>query len=102
MKLLNIKRELCDQLPTYKKKILKMFREGKEMIDVFYFIRCDKCRKIVEKNSENMDKVMCCGINLKKTKTNFIVYMPLQRQIEQSLETNWEHIRNFDTNSQCD
>lgn len=102
MGLLNFNRDLHDQLPTHKKQILKMFREGKDMIQVFYFIRCDKCRRIVEKNSEDMEKVMCCGVNLKKTETNFMVYMPLRKQIDQCIETNWKYIQNFDTTMQDD
>lgn len=57
MELLNENREICDQLPTHKKQILKLFRENKEMIEVFYFILCAKCNKIIEKNSVNMEQV---------------------------------------------
>lgn len=96
MALLNFKRDLHDQLPTHKKQILKMFCDGKDMIQVFYFIRCDKCRKIIEKSSDDLGKVVCCGVNIKKDETNFMVYMPLRKQIEQSIETNWKHIQNFD------
>lgn len=97
MGLLNLQRELCDQLPTHKKQILKLFRENKDIIEVIYFIRCGKCNKIVEKNSENVEKVMCCDTVLKKTETNFYVYMPLGKQIIQSINHNWDYIKNFDT-----
>lgn len=99
MKLINFNRDLHDHLPTHKKQILKMFREGRDLIQIFYFIRCDKCHGIVEKNSEDVGTVMCCGKKLRKDETNFIVYMPLRKQIEQSIVTNWKYIKNFDTNS---
>lgn len=97
MELLNLQREICDQLPTHKKQILKLFRENKDMIEVIYFIRCAKCKKIVEKNSENVDRVMCCDTVVKKTETNFYVHMPLKKQIVQSIKSNWQDIENFDT-----
>lgn len=97
MELLNLQREVCDRLPTHKKQILKTFRENKDIIEVVYFIRCKKCNKIVEKNSENLEKVMCCDTVLKKTETNFYVYMPLEKQIVQSINRNWDDIKNFDT-----
>ncbi len=97
MELLNLNRDVHDQLPTHKKQILKMFCDGKDIIDVFYFIRCDKCKKIVKKDSTDILQVMCCGVKLKKTETNFVVFMPLRKQISQSLESNWTRIQNFDT-----
>lgn len=72
------------------------------MIEVFYFIRCDKCKKIVKKDSEDIEKVICCGKNLKKTETSFVVYLPLRKQIHQSIETNWTYIQNFDITSEDD
>lgn len=102
MELLNVNREICDQLPTHKKQILKLFRENRDMIEVFYFIRCAKCSKIVEKNSVNMDEVKCCDMILKKTETNFFVYMPLEKQIIQSIGNNWRAIKNFDTTNKDD
>lgn len=38
----NLNRDVHDHLATHKKQILKMFREGKDMIEVFYFIRLHK------------------------------------------------------------
>lgn len=97
MELLNLNREICDQLPTHKKQILKLFRENKDMIEVIYFIRCAKCNKITAKNSVDIKQVKCCDIILKKTETNFFVYMPLKKQIVQSIDSNWKAIKNFDT-----
>ncbi|XP_037049622.1 uncharacterized protein LOC119083916 [Bradysia coprophila] len=99
MELLNEQRKSFDRLPTHKKQILQMFRENREMIDVIYFIRCSKCDKIIEKNSENMERAVCCDTILKKTETNFFVYMPLEKQIVQSINRNWEAIKNFDTSN---
>lgn len=97
MELLNVQRENCEKLPTHKKQILKLFRENKDMIEVIYFIRCAKCNKIFEKSSEDMVQVKCCNVILKKTETNFYVYMPLKKQIIQSVNRNWQDIQNFDT-----
>lgn len=102
MELLNDQREDCEQLPTHKKQILKLFREGKDMIKVFYFIRCALCNKIFEKDSENLEQVKCCDKILKKTETNFYIYVPLQKQIVQSINNNWQDIKNFDTTSKDD
>ncbi len=97
MELLNTQREICDQLPTHKKQILKLFREGKDMIQVYYFIRCAVCNKVFESDSENMEQLTCCGKALKKTETNFFVYMPIRKQIVQSVEHNWQYIQKFNT-----
>ncbi|KAG4079197.1 hypothetical protein HA402_015853 [Bradysia odoriphaga] len=102
MGLLNENREICDKLPTHKKQILKLFRENKDIIEVFYFIRCAKCNKIVERNSVELGQVKCCDTVLKKTETNFFVYMPLEKQIVQTVGSNWGAIKNFDTSSNDD
>ncbi|XP_037033278.1 uncharacterized protein LOC119072210 [Bradysia coprophila] len=99
MRLLNVNREICEQLPTNKKQILNLFRENKDMIEIVYFVRCAKCRKIVKKNADNLEQLKCCDIILKKSETNFYVYMPLEKQIIQSIEANWNDIKNFDTTS---
>lgn len=95
MTLLNSNREICDLFPTHKKQILKMFREGRDMIEVLYFIRCGKCNKIIKKNSEDERHLQCCGVTLKKTETNFYVHLPLKKQIIQSIQNNWEAIKKF-------
>lgn len=97
MKLMNANREVCDSFPTQKKKILKMFRENKDMIEILYFIKCAKCGRVSKQNSEIMEQVQCCGVQLVKTETNFFVYMPLRKQIEQSVKKNWKYIKNFST-----
>lgn len=97
MTLLNVNREVCEQLPTHKKQILEMFRENRDMIEVIYFIRCVKCRKVVKKDSTSTEQLKCCNVVLKRTETNFYVHMPLRKQIIQSIEANWGDIQKFDT-----
>lgn len=104
MQLLNENREICEQLPTHKKQILNMFRENKDLIEVVFFIRCGKCHKIFKKDSGMMEPLnlpsKCCDVLLKRTETNFFVYIPLRKQIIQSIQTNWDDIQNFDTTSE--
>ncbi|KAG4069589.1 hypothetical protein HA402_005127 [Bradysia odoriphaga] len=48
---------------------------------------------------QNMERAVCCDTILKKTETNFFVYLPLEKQIVQSINRNWEAIKNFDTSN---
>lgn len=100
MKLMNLNRESCDKFPIHKKQIMNLFREGRDMIEIIFFIKCKKCRGIVKINSENVEKVKCCDQILKKTETNFFVYMPLRKQITQSIQNNWSYIQKFDTTNE--
>lgn len=97
VELLNINREICDQLPARKVQILKMFRDNKDVIEIYYFVKCVKCERIVKQNSESSDELKCCDVILSKDETNFFVYMPLRKQIIQSIEKNWDYIKKFDT-----
>ncbi len=45
MKLLNAKKDDCEELPTGKKQIIDMFRKNREVFEVFYFVKCSKCKK---------------------------------------------------------
>lgn len=99
VQLINMHREIYDQLPSHKVEILKMFRDNKDMIDVFYFIKCFKCGRVLKESSEVSE---CCGEILKKDETNFFVYMPLRKQISQSIEKNWKHIKKIDISNNDD
>lgn len=95
----NEDREDCVKLPAKKKSILKLFRENRDLIRIFYIMKCNACKKVIKIDSENTDKVKCCDIILTKNEMNFFVYMPVEDQISRSVKKNWTYIKNFDTTS---
>lgn len=99
MDLYNEDREDCVKLPDKKKSILKLFYENRDLIRVVYMVKCDKCEKTTRIDSESTETVKCCETILKKTETNFFVYLPVEDQISRSVKNNWSHIKNFDSNS---
>lgn len=99
MDLYNEDREDCVKLPTKKKAILKLFRENRDLIRIFYMVECSKCKKMTKIDSESTEKVECCKIILKKTETNFVVYMPIEDQITRSVKNNWKYIKEFESSS---
>lgn len=99
MDLLNENREVCDKFPTAKKQIMKLFRQHRDLVDIFYFVNCDKCKVSTKINSESTSSMKCtrCATILKTTETNFFVSMPIEQQIKESVKKNWSYISKFDT-----
>lgn len=99
MDLYNEDREDCVKLPDKKKSILKLFSENRDLIRVVYMVNCDICKKTTKIDSESTEQLKCCDTILKKSETNFFVYLPVEDQISRSIKDNWSYIKNFDTNS---
>lgn len=98
MELLNENREICDKFPTSKKPIMKLFREDRDLFDVFFFVKCDKCKVSTKVNSESSNyNCMRCDAILKTSETNFFVSIPIEQQIKKSIEDNWSYISKFET-----
>lgn len=99
MDLCNDKRENCDKLPTNKKQIIKLFRENRDLVEIFYFVDCNDCDIATQVDHEKSNGVKCrsCGQILKTTETNFFVSLPIEKQIEKSLKDNWSYIAKFNT-----
>lgn len=76
-----------------------MFAEYRDLIEIYYFVKCNKCLKTVKIKSDTSEKMKCCDTILKKCETNFFVYLPIQKQLSQSIENNWSYIKDFDTSS---
>lgn len=93
---------MCDKLPTKKFQILKLFSKHRDLIEVFYFVKCDKCLKTVKIKSDSTKQETCCDKILVKTETNFFVYLPIQKQLSQTIDNNWSYIKTFDTHSATD
>lgn len=104
MELVNEKRELCDKLPTKKKQIMKLFREHRDLVRIFFFINCEKCEISTKIDSDSSENVKCirCDSVLKTKETNFFVSFPIEEQIVKSLKHNWDYISKFDTNGSVD
>lgn len=66
-------------------------------VDIFFFIKCKKCRKCtkVQADHKNGSKCHNCNEPLKTDETNFFVILPGEQQIVQSVETNWGIINKF-------
>lgn len=87
MELLNENREPCDKFPTSKKSIMKLFREDRELFDVFFFVKCDKCKVSTKVNSESSNyNCTRCDAILKTSETNFFVSIPIEQQIKKALK----------------
>lgn len=99
MELFNVNREMCDKLPTKKKQIMKLFSEHRDLIDIIFFMKCNKCQKTIRIKSDNDEPAKCCDTILKKCETNFFIYLPIEKQLLQSIRNNWLYIKDFDTNS---
>lgn len=99
MDLCNEKRETCDQLPTKKRQIMKLFAENRNLLEIFYFIDCDKCNFTTKVHSEESNNAKCCSCQavLRTKETNFFVTFPIEQQVLKSLKDNWSYISKFDT-----
>lgn len=105
MELLNYNREPCDKFPTSKKPIIRLFRDQRDLFDVFFIMKCEnkKCN-FSNKIDSTSSKSKCgrCGLNLKPTESNFFVFIPIEQQIIKSVKDNWSYICKFDTSSKDD
>lgn len=98
VKLLNRRLEDCEKLPPGKVQLMKLFRERYDIPEVFFFIKCDKCRKSTKVQSDQKQGLKCvCGGLLKTKETNFFVILPIEKQIAGSVKNNWIDICNFKT-----
>lgn len=97
MKLLNAKEPDCKVLPTNKTQIIELFRANRDVFQVYYFVKCDKCKKYTKVDAESKNKTMCvyCDFLLKRTETNFFVIIPIEQQIRQCIKIHWKYISQF-------
>lgn len=97
--LLNTRLEDCEKLPPGKVQLLKLFRENRNLTDIFFFVKCDKCRKSTKVQPDEKKGLKCthCDELLKTNETNFFVILPIEKQIVHSVKTNWTEISEFDT-----
>lgn len=102
MKLLNEILEECKKLPTGKVQIMNMFRAHRDLIDVFYFVKCNKCQKYSKVDNKISAKCSSCGNGVKFTETNYFVSLPIEQQIVKSLKDNWSCIQKFTMDMESD
>lgn len=95
MKLLNETLEECQKLPTGKVQIMNMFREHRDLVDIVYFVKCNKCQKYSKVENKTSAKCSHCGNGLKFTETNYFVNLPVEQQIVKSIKENWSSIQKF-------
>lgn len=101
VKLLNDRPTNFRNLPTGKVRILDMFRANTEnVVDIFYMIKCGVCGHctLVKQKDKSTWKCSQCGSVLKTTESNHFVSMPIESQIKKSIQDNWYHIKNYNTN----
>lgn len=94
--------EDCEKLPEGKVQLINLFRENQQnLIDIFFFIKCNKCHKGTKVQADQKKGSKCCNCNelLKTEETNFFVILPVEQQIVQCLETKWNAINKFWTES---
>lgn len=99
VKLFNTRLEDCEKLPPGKVQLMDLFRENGDLADIFFFVKCAKCRKSTKVKSDEKKGLKCfhCDEPLKTNETNFFVIIPISKQIVQSIERNWMDISKFDT-----
>ena len=95
MKLINENLEECKKLPTGKVQIMNMFREHRDLVDIFYFVKCRKCKKYSKTENKSAAKCSRCGNGIKFTETNYFVSLPVEQQIVKSIKENWSSIQSF-------
>lgn len=95
MKLLNETLEDCKKLPTGKVQIMNMFREHRDLVDIFYFVKCSKCQKYSKVENKSSAKCSHCGNGVKFSETNYFVNVPVEKQIVKSIKENWSAIQTF-------
>lgn len=102
VKVVNSILEDCEKLPEGKVQLINLFRENQDnLIDIFFFIKCNKCHKSTKVQADQKKGSKCCNCNelLKTEETNFFVILPVEQQIVQCLETKWNAINKFWTES---
>lgn len=95
VKVINTRLEDYEKLPEGKVQIMELLRENQHnLIDIFFFIKCDKCRKGTKVQADQKKGSKCdhCSANLKTDETNFFVILPVEQQIVQSVHMNWSAI----------
>lgn len=99
VKLFNTRLENCEKLPQGKVQFLNLFRENRDIFDIFFFVKYDRCQKCTKIQPDQKKGLKCCHCDavLKTNETNFFVIIPVEKQIEQSIEQNWAEISKFDT-----
>lgn len=96
--LINTRLEDYDKLPTGKVQLINLIREKQlDLVDIFFFVKCDKCLKSTKVLSDEKKGLKCshCDQLLKTNETNFFVILPIEKQILQYLEDNWSDINKF-------
>lgn len=99
VKLFNTRLEECEKLPEGKVQLLNLFRENRDLFDIFFFVKCDQCQKSTKVQSDQKKGLKCahCDVLLKTNETNFFVILPIEKQIVRSIEQNWAEISKFVT-----
>lgn len=101
VQLLNTKLEDYEKLPPGKFQLQNLFREHSDAVNVFLFIKCNKCSKCTKVQSDLKAGSKCshCETLLKTSETNFFVIIPVEEQIIRSVRKNWINISEFDTSA---
>lgn len=63
-----------------------------------YYLFCDGCNELCDKKNYCVE----CKIITKKTKSNFLVYIPLEQQIKNTLDQHFDEIINYINRIRCD
>lgn len=96
MKLLNEGKEEWSKLPTSKRQILKLFRQHRNVFNVFYMVKCCNCKYTNKIDSESKaPKCEQCDNPLKKSETSFFVYIPIRQQIIKSIKENRVFVNHY-------
>lgn len=104
LKLMNETRNNQELLPETKYLIFKTIAEHSPYnFGRKYYVKCPKCN-IYSRGSCNKQKQKCekCEKKLIARETNFFVYMPVERQLIQSLKLNWNPIQMFNTTQETE
>lgn len=96
--MLNTRLKDYEKLPRGKVQLLNLFRENFDLAEFFFFVKCGKCSKSIKiLSTEKKVKCSNCDFLLQTTETNFFVIIPVEQQIIQSAQKNWEEISKFDS-----
>lgn len=94
LKLMNLTRSCEIELPSTKYLIFKIPKFA--YIYRQYHIKCSSCQVYSQGFlAKHNNKCDTCGKVMVPNETNFFIYMPIEKQLIQSIELNWLHIQKY-------
>lgn len=100
-KLMNSMPGATVKIPTTKYLLLRDFMASSPLT-YRHYIYCKMCKQYIMCLPDDSSTTCKCGAKLKTSAGNYFVYIYLERQLVQILETHWDKIVAYNNNIQSD